>query len=639
VVFDSSVIADGDGSSLLCTEIYVPNKEGGFEEEDFSEDSLQRQEAHDRAVAEALQRQFDESLRKKSGENSPVKEAPGKSMDEAVAEALQRQFDQSYKKRQEIENEETMRTTNTGKALHFTQLMVANHDQMILQFLSHDAGDIPDDEHPAEMFSLVNVDDMVFLAEKVFELQEQFKEQGKDVAVDVGYHYTHSANMNRIRTDGLLTNAERQAHMIRSTNGMNGSIFGDGIYTGNNPFSYHNFGGGDIGLLVCRLKGAVEVSQNEVDIKDSGHTHETADTLIGRPNKTDEVCVLSSSKQCVALVQFNSSLVKLNDDTWLGNQLVYEYHRSIQAIVDECFNSGCAKTKVRSYFPSQVTIRTLLTGTAAIKRTATTYSKTLQEIIMYTAPVTVKRESNGSLAADPKANPFCLVLYYNGAHEGKSDTTLFQSWTYHVAHLPQKFLFACGTTFYIAFSKKTEGGVTIPLAWPDIYDNETILRRIRDAAEKHCKKCVKCRKATGKGKITIGSMPTGTMRIDNIKELVCPGHPKGTIVVSYKFGEGQRPEYDENPGQDYKSTFRLAYVPDNQAGRDLVKRLKFAFTRGLTFKIGTSLTTGEPNSIVWDSIPHKTTLDATPFGFPDDGYIPRANETLDVLGVPAAEYL
>jgi len=412
-------------------------------------------------------------------------------------------------------------------------------------------------------------------------------------------------------------------------------------HTANNPFSYHNFGGGDIGLLVCRLKGAVEVSHNEEDVNDSGHSHRKADTLLGRAYQTDEVCVLSSSQQCVALVQYNSSLVQLKNDTSLGNELVWKYHRSLQAVVDEFFNSGCAPTQVRSYLPSQVTIRTLLTGTAALRRTATTYGKTLQEIIMYTAPTTAKKVSNDAFVVDSKTNSGALVLYYNGSHEGKDEKTLHQSWMYHVIHLPQKFEFACGLMFYVAFSKKAaEAGGTVPLAWPDIFDNETILRRIRECAEKHCKKCQKCKKATGKGKITIGNMPTGTMRIDKLPDLVCAGHPKGTILVTYKFEGGRRPDYHiMNPGEAYTGTFRMCFVPDVPEGRALVKRLQWAFTRGLTFKIGTSKTTGVDNSIVWSTIPHKSYLEAGEFGFPDETYFTRANNELDRLDVPTAENL
>ena len=199
--------------------------------------------------------------------------------------------------------------------------------------------------------------------------------------------------MTRIRTDGLLTNSERQTNKVQAS-GFNGALFGDGVYLGNNPYSYHNFGGGDQGLLVARLKGVVQISQNENTIHkrtSDNQDHSDADTVLGRAGDTDEVCVLRSSSQCVALVQYSSSLVDLNDDDSVGNKLVYEYHQSIQDIVDECFNNG-AKTEVVPLLPSEVTIRTLLTAKAALQRTITLLSHTLQEMIFYTAPEKVKED-------------------------------------------------------------------------------------------------------------------------------------------------------------------------------------------------------------------------------------------------------
>ena len=80
-------------------------------------------------------------------------------------------------------------------------------------------------------------------------------------------------------------------------------------------------------------------------------------------------------------------------------------------------------------------------------------------------------------------------------------------------------------------------------------------------------------------------------------------------------------------------------MPDNDEGRNLLKRLKYAFTHGLTFTIGTSLTTGQSNVVTWSSIHHKTNLRGGAHGFPDPSYISNANEELDALGVPASSEL
>lgn len=610
--------------------------------------SLREHEEQQRVVESSLDEEY---------EDDDSQEA----LDHALAESLQEKFDRSMLRERQNENDEEMRSTSTGKALHFTTLMIANHSKMMTQFIANCSDDVVIADHPAYHFSMVNVDDMVFLAERVFALQEEYARDGKDIRVDIGYHYTHTANMDRIRTDGLLSNAERQANSIHNANGLNGSIFGDGIYTGNNPFSYHNFGGGDQGLLVARLKGNVEVSRNEDNLQSSGHSHSGADTVLGRAGDTDEVCVLGSSSQCVALVQYASNLVNLRDDDSLGNETVYDYHRSIQEIVDECFNNnGGGKTEVRSYRPSQVTIRELLTAAAAHQRNITTLSPTLQEMIRYTAPESVK-EVRGifprrTFWVNPKSNPGALVVHYQQDDEAQrawSEKNRNHGWaSRHVRYLPDKsgnrnspnaprFAFACGATFDIIFSSKGENGLSTSLQWRDIFDNPIILMRIRKSADTHCKKCFACRKAVGKvqGKIYVGAMPTGTMRVDKLPDLTCDGHEPGTLVISYRFDKGTQMSYHENPGLPYTSTYRVAYVPENKDGRNLLKRLKYAFTRGLTFDVGTSLTSGKSDSITWSSIPHKTTVKSGLFGFPDISYFQRANNELDALGVPAADIL
>jgi deltex-like protein len=66
--------------------------------------------------------------------------------------------------------------------------------------------------------------------------------------------------------------------------------------------------------------------------------------------------------------------------------------------------------------------------------------------------------------------------------------------------------------------------------------------------------------------------------------------------------------------------------------------MKYAFAHGLTFTVGTSLTTGRSNVVTWTSIPHKTSFEgpADPHGFPDDRYLANCNDALDSLGVPDA---
>ena len=51
--------------------------------------------------------------------------------------------------------------------------------------------------------------------------------------------------------------------------------------------------------------------------------------------------------------------------------------------------------------------------------------------------------------------------------------------------------------------------------------------------------------------------------------------------------------------------------------------------------IGTSLTTGQSNTVVWAGIHHKSTMHGGPFGYPDATYFNRVLEELKVRNIDA----
>ena len=58
-----------------------------------------------------------------------------------------------------------------------------------------------------------------------------------------------------------------------------------------------------------------------------------------------------------------------------------------------------------------------------------------------------------------------------------------------------------------------------------------------------------------------------------------------------------------------------------------------AFKRKLTFMVGTSLTTGEKNVIVWAGIHHKTSLTGGVHGYPDPKYFENLFTELKDRGI------
>lgn len=147
----------------------------------------------------------------------------------------------------------------------------------------------------------------------------------------------------------------------------------------------------------------------------------------------------------------------------------------------------------------------------------------------------------------------------------------------------------------------------------------------------HDSKCPVCRQALiGE---PVGQCPSGTMSLKPHAS-ACPGFSCSSIEIFYVIPSGTQKAFHESPGQPYHGATRTAYLPDNVAGRQLAGRLKYAWRHGLMFHVGTSLTSGRANSVVWSSIHHKTSLQGGAHGFPDPNYLANCHAALDDLNVP-----
>jgi len=150
-----------------------------------------------------------------------------------------------------------------------------------------------------------------------------------------------------------------------------------------------------------------------------------------------------------------------------------------------------------------------------------------------------------------------------------------------------------------------------------------------------CPVCRQCPSGTARG-----HSPSGDLLITRTFAFRCAGFGDTTrsIVLTYRLRPGVQKAYHPNPGQRYEGTTRIAYLPENQDGESLLKRLEYAWTRGLTFDVGKSLTTGRESVITWASIHHKTSSSGSSVhGFPDPRYFINCNEELDTLHIPKAE--
>ncbi|XP_078587612.1 uncharacterized protein LOC144868824 isoform X2 [Branchiostoma floridae x Branchiostoma japonicum] len=161
----------------------------------------------------------------------------------------------------------------------------------------------------------------------------------------------------------------------------------------------------------------------------------------------------------------------------------------------------------------------------------------------------------------------------------------------------------------------------------------TFCRACIDKALSYKSQCPMCNTIVGELK---GNQPPGRMEWEIYHGTQLSGYEGcGAIMVRYYFPDGTQGPDHPNPGRWFRGTARRAYLPNNVEGRELVQLLKRAFDNRLVFTIGTSVTTGATDTVVWNDIHHKTNVSggASDYGYPDPGYLTRLREELAAKGI------
>ncbi|KAL3929756.1 MAG: hypothetical protein SGARI_004664, partial [Bacillariaceae sp.] len=295
----------------------------------------------DLQFAMSLQRQEDEEMERYAKSGNHAASRKQSRADRKLAATLQRQEEEEAAKSKAQEQQDMLKTA-TGKAYAFVAKVLKAVDQVtslhppaVAAAASTGGSNFDDGEIEA-----VAKDDMVFMAEKLFLRQEEFQQGGVDTRVDIGFHYTLPQYFKKIRENGLLTASERSQNALGSHS--HGAVFGDGVYTANNCFSFSNFG--PIGLLVARLKGTCSdkaypslrgvpgneihtVIGNKMDPRSDGH------------GLYDEI-VLRKSSQVIPLVRFSRSSSGGAVTMDAGLERLYDVLETVQEVVDEFCNDG-----------------------------------------------------------------------------------------------------------------------------------------------------------------------------------------------------------------------------------------------------------------------------------------------------------
>ena len=133
-----------------------------------------------------------------------------------------------------------------------------------------------------------------------------------------------------------------------------------------------------------------------------------------------------------------------------------------------------------------------------------------------------------------------------------------------------------------------------------------------------------------------GDSPPGTFTVKEIP-YACAGYDGfSTLEITMVVNGGIQSARHPRPGRPFTGTYRIAYVPATREGRELVPLLRLAFDRGLVFTVGTSLTTGASDTVVWaGGIHFKTNMTGGvgAHGFPDPTYFARVREELKERGI------
>jgi deltex-like protein len=110
-------------------------------------------------------------------------------------------------------------------------------------------------------------------------------------------------------------------------------------------------------------------------------------------------------------------------------------------------------------------------------------------------------------------------------------------------------------------------------------------------------------------------------------------HSRSFIEITYVIPSGIQGPTHPMPGQPFTGTTRRAFLPNTSEGNEVLQLLTKAFDAQLTFTVGTSLTTGQANTVVWNGIHHKTSLGGGVYGFPDPTYFSRVKDELAQKGI------
>lgn len=137
--------------------------------------------------------------------------------------------------------------------------------------------------------------------------------------------------------------------------------------------------------------------------------------------------------------------------------------------------------------------------------------------------------------------------------------------------------------------------------------------------------------------VITGNCPRGEMYLRHLTRKL-PGYTgllsEGTWMITWDIASGVQDASHPNPGVDFTGTVRVGYIPDTDPFREVLRMFQLAWKRRLMFTVGTSLTSGLSNVVIWNGIHVRTEWqDRTGFGWPAPLYLGHVTEELKAKGI------
>ncbi|GFH49950.1 hypothetical protein CTEN210_06426 [Chaetoceros tenuissimus] len=488
-----------------------------------------------------------------------------------------------------------LETSNDGKACQDMLSAVATSMVAGCAKIIHEARE----KYPsfAKHVDITSSDELIQSMISFLNQQHNFKALNISSFVDTGYHYTKPEFAASIRTNGLK----------RSERGF----FGPGVYTGNytNAFATNSK---SVGLILLRLQGKKSYSIDLYDVEgfviDQCYPaalipRESFNTVIGNKARVnsqwpvddynDEI-ILQDPAQCLPVVIFDNPCSDI-----FGEECIGYIQKSLQDMMDAHLNVGSTPAGTESVVESDEKYNPVLRSVCYDRILRNDLSRTSPLVHNYNAP-----NNLGDIVINSMGNiPQCK-------YDQKQECPICFEELGPTAHTLRSLSCSCVHIFH------------------------------QDCIQKSIESSPRCPTCQTWVKEPQGKSPSGRMCLAVIPKK-CSGYDEDTIQIHYQIYAAMQKPYHPYPNVRHSSKNVKAYLPNNDDGKNLLKRLRYAFEHGLTFTVGTSMTTRLDNQCIWASIHHKTSLTGgtAKHGYPDPSYFFNCNEELNMLGVPPADVL